>query len=305
MQRMMSSQRGGLTYVPIVPCTILDTGGGPSGEMNGDEIRTFGISREQRLLQGGNEECGLPRGGEANIRAWAIDVRATASRGSGLVKVWQGEHPEPTEGVAGYDFGGSGAERFANFSVVPACGPLAEGGCWESDFNVRLKGSGSAGVVVRAGGYFIPVADAFDLDRKTVDGDPSEGTHDTEKNPKPTGPSGSTGPPGSTGSSGSTGSTGLYRLDGVYRCHRRFGSAGCPGSTGNPGPNRRHGHEGGRQCRLGENNGAQGQVPQSAPVNGGWLQQRSGPRNTGTDAGDYHPERSHRRQNLGVRLGEH
>ncbi len=145
MQRMMSSQRGGLTYVPIVPCTILDTGGGPSGEMNGDEIRTFGISREQRLLQGGNEECGLPRGGEANIRAWAIDVRATASRGSGLVKVWQGEHPEPTEGVAGYDFGGSGAERFANFSVVPACGPLAEGGCWESDFNVRLKGSGERG----------------------------------------------------------------------------------------------------------------------------------------------------------------
>lgn len=117
-----------MTYVPIVPCTVLDTRTG-SGELTGDEIRAFRISDAQGLVEGGSSECGFPLGGEARIRAWAMDVRTVDSEGSGSVKVWQGEHPEPATAVSSFQPEGGGGERFANVSVLPACGPVGEGEC--------------------------------------------------------------------------------------------------------------------------------------------------------------------------------
>ncbi len=153
----------GLVYSPVDSCTVLRTGQSVDGPLTGSPIRDLNVRGETIDLssQGGSATgCGIPADAEAVL----INSLIVSTGGTGKLRAWAWDSPEPTDGLIEYK---STAEDYrpTNASILALC---TAGPC-SADFKARVAGA-AANVRMEVLGYFTPAPDGHSLD--AADGDP-------------------------------------------------------------------------------------------------------------------------------------
>jgi hypothetical protein len=190
------ADNGGLGFVPVSPCILVQTVASSAGAMHANEVRAF-LARGAVDLsgQGGPAGgCGIP----AEAQALAVTLRVARPGGIGQLKVWAADQPEPV--TVQMEYAPPGAVGL----TLPAIVPLCETSC-RGDFSAKTLKQG-AQLRVDVVGFFA-----------VGPGGP----------PGPQGPQGPSGPQGSPGLTGPQGPQGIQGIQ---------GATGAQGPAGARGP---------------------------------------------------------------------
>ena len=117
-----------LVFTPIEPCRFFDTRLDSRGLMMADETRVFAVNGSTVSDQGGsNSDCpNVP----ANPVAIVFTLTAANPQGSGNVRVWRFNDPQPIVSNLNFRTG----VNIANTTVTPVCL-----GCGIEDINIRVS----------------------------------------------------------------------------------------------------------------------------------------------------------------------
>ncbi len=127
-------------FVPVEPCRFADTrNSGGRTPLAAGETRSFAVTGSALSGQGGLSDCEVP----ANAAAVEVSITAAAPTGSGFLRAWPSNNPEPPAAALNY----AGGRGITNTATVA----LSRGTA--NQLSVRNLG-GSTHVVLDVQGYF-------------------------------------------------------------------------------------------------------------------------------------------------------